>query len=56
MLCSLATIGVLAFPAFVFLRVRVNKGVSQKNVGVSENNGVSDKTGRVEYLKYLQYT
>ena len=42
---SLATTGVLASPVVVLLRVGVDKEVSRRNEGVSENNGVSDKTG-----------
>ena len=45
LLLSLATIGVLGFLVFAFLRAGVDKGVSNKNAGISENMGVSDETG-----------
>jgi len=45
LLLSLATIGVLGFLVFAFLRAGVDKGVSNKNAGISENTGVSDETG-----------
>ena len=45
MLLSRAAIGVLAFLVFAFVRVGVEKGVSKRNAGVFENEGVSKETG-----------